>query len=130
MIKISDTAKKLIITMLILSVCAFAIGLAFISRLNISALSYGLGIVVGYAFSVFKLILMERSLNRSVEMDKQNAQSYARLQYTMRYFLTLIVLVGAVFIKEISLLGTIIGVAIVQPAAYIVGVMENRKKSK
>ncbi len=130
MTKISDTAKQLLITMLILTVCAFVIGLFFISRLNISAFSYGLGLLVGFLFSALKLILTERSLNKSVEMDKQNAQSYARAQYMARYFLTLLVLVGAALIKSISLLGAIIGVLIVQPAAFIVGIMENRRKSK
>lgn len=135
MFKISDMAKKLIIIQLILTAAAFVIGAFLIPSdgsfsLAVSIPSYGLGLALGFIFSALKLILLEKSLSKSVDMNKDSAQTYARFQYMLRYFLTFGVLVAAAVIKPISLLGTIIGIIMTQPAALIAGFSENRKQSR
>ncbi|MCD7777522.1 MAG: ATP synthase subunit I [Clostridiales bacterium] len=126
MIKISDVSKKLLLYLFALCVIAFGLGCVFIPKdgsfyLAVSVGSYGLGLAFGYVFCALKQVLLERAVEKSLDMDKETAAGYARLQFMFRYFLTFIVLAAAAVIDCISLLGAVMAVLLVQPAAYLAG---------
>lgn len=129
---ISDTNKRVLKTLFVLSVIAFFVGFLFVPKYGSIVMaksmpSYGLGILLGYALSCIRLVLLEKSLNKSVEMEKESASNYARLQYMVRYFLTLAILIVVAVTDVASLLGTLIPLLLVQPAVYIVGIKEKEK---
>lgn len=116
--KLSDVSKKIIITLLAISLVAFGIG-AFIVN---DIIAYAKGLAFGTLFTILKLILLERTLNKSINMPAANASNYARLHYMMRYFLTGVVLVVSALEPSINMFGVIIGLIILRPAVYIVNI--------
>ncbi|MCD7905731.1 MAG: ATP synthase subunit I [Clostridiales bacterium] len=135
MVKFSETYKRVVLIQLGLCLIAFVIGGVFIPfdgsfSLAPSFFSYALGIGLGFLFSCLKLYMLEKSLEKSVDMEKKDASSYARLMYMARYFITLVVLGAAAFIKEVSLLGMFLSIILLQPAAIIAGIREKRLKEE
>lgn len=84
-------------------------------------LPYILGLLLGTVFSIVKLILLEKSIDKSLEMDGTPAQNYIFTQYILRYILTALVLFFAVTDKNLNIIGFIIGLFSLQLSAYITG---------
>ena len=123
--KISNTCKQLIIIMISLSFICLGIGL-FLTK-NIKGLF--LGYLLGTIFSVLKLILLEKTLERAVSMDRNKAIGYTRLHYCFRYFLTIIVIVVAGLSKgDISLVGVLVSLILLRPAIFIVRLKDKENK--
>lgn len=82
--------------------------------------AYGVGLLLGTGLSALKVILLEKSLQRSIDMEGKMAGNYANLQMVGRYFLTIAVLALAVFFRTIvGVFGVVIGIISLQIAAYI-----------
>ena len=120
----SDTTKNVIKVILVLELLAFGIGAFFTKNI----LYWALGIAVGTVISAARLILLERTLKKSLDMPPQNAQSYTQLHYSMR----MIGIVAAAFIVVkvgfIDIVGFVIGLLPVQPAVYIQGLLSKKDK--
>ena len=111
----TDTVKKMLLCIAGLTAAALVIGL--VAGIG-TPLKYALGLFLGSAISAGKALLMERTLNKSLDMEKKAAENYARLMFLGRYFLTAILLVlAAVFL---SLWGAVIGLVTLQISAYLV----------
>ncbi|WRS26583.1 ATP synthase subunit I [Oscillospiraceae bacterium MB08-C2-2] len=83
-------------------------------------LPFAMGLLAGTLLSMAKVILLEKSLGRSMDMKKKQAQNYAGLQAAMRYLLTILVVVVVVFLPAVfGVFGTIIGILSLQLSAYI-----------
>lgn len=124
--KISSTTKQILIMMFALSLILFGIGSLFTENI----LSFFIGFLLGTGFSMLKLILLEKTISRAMEMPQEKAINYTRLHYTLRYILTGVVLLIAVFRKEqIDLIAVIIGLIILRPAIYLVALKEKRIKN-
>lgn len=122
MFKISYITKQIIIVMSALSLLFFGLGTFFSD--NIMALF--IGYLFGTVFSILKLILLEKSLESSLNMEKNRAVSYTRFHYSLRYILTGAMLFIAASNKEkISLVGVIVSLITLRPALYLVNL---RKK--
>jgi len=90
-------------------------------------LAFGLGLLTGCALSVLKVILLEKAFNKAVDMGKEKAPNYARLQAVLRYGLTIVVMLGAVvFPRFIGLFGIIAGILSLQLASYITGFLRRK----
>ncbi|MBQ6555482.1 MAG: ATP synthase subunit I, partial [Firmicutes bacterium] len=76
----SHDTKSLIKIILVLELIVLVIGMFFIKN----PLSYALGILLGTAVSAARLVLLERALNKAVDMSPTDAQNYTRLQYSLR----------------------------------------------
>ena len=76
-----------------------------------------------------KIMLLEKAVNRSVDMPPADAQNYMRLNYMSRYFLTGIVVFVALVSDWISLLGVVLGLFAFTPATFITGKLETAKKA-
>lgn len=124
MIKISEISKKIMLIMTAICLTALGIGAMIIDMNNIS--HYIWGLLFGLVFSIFKLLLLEKTLNKSVDMTAGNAENYARLHYMMRYFLTGAVLVISALIDIHTMIGVIIAVFSLRPAIFIVNRQINK----
>ncbi|MBR1738087.1 MAG: ATP synthase subunit I [Firmicutes bacterium] len=118
---ISITCKRIIFLTAAFGLIFFGIGVF----LTDNALFFAKGIIFGTVFSILKVILLEKTLKKAVNMGQANAQNYTRLHYSLRYFLTGVVVVVAALVKSISLLGVVLGLAAMTPAVFIAGKMEN-----
>lgn len=125
MTKISNTTKQIIFMMLALSLIFFGIGSLFTENI----LAFFLGFLLGTGFSILKLILLEKTIDKAMEMPQEKAVSYTRLHYTLRYILTGAVLLIASLREDISLIAVIIGLIILRPAIYLVALKEKRIKN-
>ena len=115
--KISDTSKQIIVTTIALFCIIFGIATFIVSDVK--------SFLIGLAFSILKLILLEKTLNKAMDMTGAKAVNYTRIHYTLRYFLTFIVLLIAVF-RDFNIIGVIIGILLTVPAIYIVN-FKNKK---
>ncbi len=121
--KLSQTAVKLIIAILALSVLISGVAIVGFNNVNFCG-----GLAFGAFFSAFKIILTERSIEHTVNLNNEkSAEAYARAQYALRYFITGGVLISAALIDSVNLYGAIVGVLLAQPAGYIVMFLEGRQ---
>lgn len=126
MIKISNITKQIIYVNIALAFVIFGIGSLFVENI----LPLFLGLLLGTIFSVLKLILIEITIKKSLDMPQERAVSYARLHYTLRFMLSgAVLLVAALNQEKISLIATIISLIILSPATHIVSLKEKLKKN-
>lgn len=122
MFKLSDTSKRLVKVMLAVSLIGLGVGV-IVTQIWFPSetFKYVYGIVFGMVFSVLKLMLLERTLNKSANFPEGQAQNYVRLHYMLRYFLTGAVLVVAAVKGGVSsILGVVVCLASLRPAVHIV----------
>ena len=121
MFKLSDTSKRLVKVMLAICLIAFGCGIIVTGIwFPDEIFKFAYGVLFGCIFAVLKLILLERSLNKSVNMPEGQAQNYIRLHYMLRYFLTGVVLAVAAVRGISALIGVVICLFSLRPAIFIV----------
>lgn len=107
--------KKFVLLTVLCSAAILLIGSFFVS----DVLGFIVGVVMGCVISVLKIILLARTLDNAINMQKGDISNYMRLQYILRYSLTSIGLVVAALIPFIDLFGAIGGVLSMYLAAYM-----------
>ena len=112
---INMMAKRFVSLTIISSIIILLIGSFFLE----DVLGFALGVALGCLVSVLKILLLARSLDTAVNMEKKDVSNYMRLQYTLRYSLTTIGLIGAALIPIVDLFGAIGGVLSMYLAAYM-----------
>lgn len=129
MFNLSDTCKKLICVTAVCALILYFLGIATILMgiLNESILAFTLGAVFGSVFTFLKIMLLEKSVQKAVNMSPEDSRNYMRANYMSRYFLTGVVVLVAIFVKNISLIGVILGLFSMTPAAFITGKLEKDK---
>jgi len=107
--KLSATAKGIILGILAFSALGLIIGLFFVP----DQAFYAIGVGLGAAMSILKIIILERSVAKLTEADYEDVKTVKnlmRLGYTTRYLLTAVVFVGAVLLMGTwGLVGTFVG---------------------
>jgi len=120
--ELSITAQIICKALAVLYLVLLAIGLVvnFFLYPFEKPLPFAVGLLAGTVLSVLKVVLLEKSLVKSMDMDGKIATNYSNVQMVARYFLTIIVLFLAAFFRNvIGLFGTVAGILALQPAAYI-----------
>lgn len=106
--------NQLIIKILIISGIGFFIGCFFVENI----FWWAKGIAFGAIFSSLKLVLMEKTFEKVVVKEPNQAKIYAQINYFARYLLTGLVLVIAALEPSINIVGTIIGLISMKFAAF------------
>lgn len=117
--ELSKASRKMILVICIAALAFIAVGtavcLAVGSIPSIEALFFSIGVILTSALNVGKVLLLERSVKKTVEMDDPNAgKNYIRLQYLLRYFITALILVVAGLTPFISIWGALAGIFTLQ----------------
>lgn len=110
---LSDTAKKMM--MLIIGLCCIVAGIGAVVT---KSYVFSFGVLYGGAFACLKVVLMEKTITTAVEKGPK-ANSYARLHYLLRFFLTGLAIVIAIFNPNISMLGAVLGIISLNVSAYL-----------
>jgi len=83
---------------------------------------YASGLLLGCVHSVLKVVLLEKSISNTADMEKKPAENYAKLQFLMRYAITGVTFAIVIIFRGVfGLFGTILGVLSLQAAAHITG---------
>jgi ABC-type Fe3+-siderophore transport system permease subunit len=133
MFKFTNTSKKLLFSLLALSVVALVIGCVLIATGHFFTSSipyYIVGIAVGFLFDAIKVIMMTNAIEKAVDMTPKDAANYVRLQYSSRFFLTLVVLVAAYKVPFVDPVGVIIELLLLQPASYITNLIISKDEKR
>lgn len=91
-------------------------------------LAFSLGLVLGSLLTVFKIYLLQRSIQQAVDQEEHAAKNYATLQFLLRHGLTLGFLVLCVLSDHVGLFGGILGFLTMQFSAYIANYLLSRKE--
>ena len=119
---ISGTAAIMLVSLCGLFALLLAAGLlvsSFVYPFE-QPLPYAVGLLLGIVSSMIKVVLMDRSINRSVELEGRRAQGYATLHTLLRTGVTILFMLLAVFLpKFVGVFGIILGILSLQFTAYI-----------
>lgn len=120
-------SKKSIVISMAVKVCvivgiSFFFGLIFIEDWK----PFAKGLALGGIFTILKIQLMYITFSKAVNKNGKSAQAYASFHYSLRYFLTLIVLVIGALEPSMNVFGVAIGILSMKVAAYWQGVMDKR----
>ncbi len=122
---ISQTASKLILCIVALVSLISGVSIVIFDNINFCG-----GVVFSGFFVILKLIITERSIEHSLNLDPKSAENYMKGQYAVRYFLTGGVLLASALIEPINIYGAAVGILLAQPAGYIVMFLESRSGNK
>lgn len=94
--------------------------------------AYAAGLLAGTLLSAVKIVLMEKMLDRAADTaDAKGAKSYGALSVTFRNLLTVAVFLLVFFFRDIfGLFGAIIGVLLIQLAAFLTGIILRKDSIK
>ena len=113
--KLSEPARKMLFVIFIVSVVFIA---ARIIYNPLSSLPFTLGLVLTAGLSALKVRMLDRAIDKAVDMEKNKAARFIQLQNIFRLVLTGVVLMFAALSSAISLLGATIGILTWPIAAY------------
>jgi len=124
MSNLSDTAKVIIRNIAILGVLEIVLGVILILAVAFLSATYIpghiIGIVVGSLTSVYRVRHLEKSINRSVEMqDKTSSVRYFRLRYFLRALMTVAVLIVSFLLPFINIISVLVGLSNMMIGAYM-----------
>jgi len=116
MVKLSNTAKKMMMVVLIL-VGVFILASAVYYR-SFAFLPFAIGAILGGGLNVVKIFLLNSIVEKTVAGDIGVTTRSFYGQYFFRFFLTIAVLALAVWVPFISLWGAAAGIVTFPIAAY------------
>lgn len=116
--QLTDLAKNMIRSILIIAVI-FTVGVAIYYR-SLDFLPFMLGVVLGSAVSIYKVILLESAIDKALDMEKKRAGNYVSLQHLLRLLLSGVALVLGALVPWISLWGVVVGILAFQLALYTI----------
>ena len=113
---LSDIAKKM--TLVIVVSLLLPIAASIVYYRSFAFLPFALGVLLGAALNILKVILLDHTVKRVVDKSQKNAENYVRFQHFLRFLLTGLVFVASVFLPFINIWGTAAGVFTMQIALF------------
>ena len=113
---LSKLANKMIRTILI--VAGIALIISIIYYRSLAFLPFLFGVVLGALSSIVKVILLDRTVNKAVSMEKKAAQRYVSRQQLVRMLVSAVPLLIGAFVDGVSIWGAVVGVLAYQLGAY------------
>lgn len=111
----SCIARKTMIVVCGLFVLVVAAGIAF--RRSFAFMPFALGALLGTALNILKIILLDRSVQKVIQMDPKDARNHVRSQHFFRLLLTALAFAVAVLLPgSVSIWGVAAGVCTLQVA--------------
>jgi len=113
---LSNIAKRMITVVGGLSLALIVAGIACFKLF--SFFPFLLGVIMGAGVTILRIVMLERAVNKALEMDQERAANYLRLQHLLRYLVTGAVLVAAALLPPVNLWGAIAGVMTMPVATF------------
>lgn len=123
--KLSDLAKRMIRAILfIVIVCILG---SIIYHRSLDFLPFLFGAIIGSAFSIFKVFLLDRAVDKALTMEKYKALKYVFFQSILRLLISGIALLIGALVPLISLWGVVAGIVAFPLATYSEKFRTNKK---
>lgn len=87
---------------------------------SMAFLPFMLGLALGSAVSIAKVILVDRAVDKALSMDRSRAGTYVGAQYLLRMLLTAAALIISAVVPWMSIWGAAAGVLAFQIGIYLV----------
>lgn len=116
--KLSNLAKKMVSTILIIAMACVLLSIIYYRSLKF--FPFALGVFLGSAVSITKVLLLERAVDKAITMDQVKAGIYVSMQHVLRLLLSGIALLLGAVVEQISLWGVVAGILAFQLAVYYV----------
>lgn len=138
---LSKTAKIMILSVIAVCIILLIVGLIILNLIEYynvfgdkfeveKNLPFAIGLMLGGVSSIIKVILIERALNRTLDIeDEQQAKNMGQMFYMGRFIFSFAVLLVGVLVKFFGFFGTILGVFSLRVAAHITSVIEAKNKN-
>jgi glucan phosphoethanolaminetransferase (alkaline phosphatase superfamily) len=123
--KLSDLARRMIIIILITAFACVLISVVYYRSLKF--LPFMIGVLLGTAVSIFKVFLLEYTVNNALTMEKTKASGYVSIQYILRFLLTGIILYLGAVVPQISIWGVAVEIFNERNVEVVVGASGNAK---
>lgn len=114
--KLSDAAKKMIISISIITLICI-LGSAVYYR-SLDFLPFMYGVFLGSFVSIVKVFLLEHAVDKAITMEQKNAGNYVGIQHMLRLLLSGGALVLGALVPQISLWGAAAGILAFQFSTY------------
>ena len=114
--RLSDLAKRMIFTILIIALTCILGSVIYYRSLDF--LPFMFGVLIGSALSIAKVFLVERTVDKVLAMEKKVAGNYVSIQHIMRLLLSGVVLFLGATVPQISLWGVVAGILAFQLAVF------------
>lgn len=85
---------------------------------SLAFLPFVFGVLLGSAVSIFKVFLLERTVDKALTMEGKHAGNYVSIQHILRLLLSGVVLFLGAVVPQISLWGVAAGIFSFQLAIY------------
>lgn len=125
--KLSNLAKKIVSTILIIAMACVLLSIIYYRSLKF--FPFALGVFLGSAVSITKVLLLERAVDKAITMDQVKAGIYVSMQHVLRLLLSGIALLLGAVVEQISLWGVVAGILAFQLAVYYVNFHKEVKPS-
>ncbi|NLV86097.1 MAG: hypothetical protein GX025_02590 [Clostridiales bacterium] len=120
--KPTQLAKKMILIICVLMLIFMAASAIYYRSL--ACLPFIYGCLLGGALSSYKVILLDKTVDKALGLEQSTADNYVKLQHLLRFFLSAAVLVAAALVPAISLWGAVAGVFSFQLSLYVLRLTE------
>jgi len=145
---LSTEGKSLLKGVLILSVASALVGLFVVPAQGLATsnvlgwdlelqlqvhnrINFALGVALAAVASVIKVFMLEKSINKAMNMDASKAHVYMSVSYLPRMILTGVALVAsAIFFGIFGIFGALAGTLSLTISVYIIRTLENRNKKQ
>ena len=121
--KLSPLGKRMVMMIGAAALVMILGGIVFFR--SIEALYFAFGVILTSALNVLKVFMLERTVGKTLEMDKESrGETYLRLQGVFRFFLTAVVLLGVGLVQIyahppfINVFGVIFGLFTLQISVF------------
>ncbi len=114
--KISSIAKKMIYIILIIAFVSILASVIYYRSLGF--IPFFIGVLLGSTVSIFKVLLLEHTVDKALTMEQKRAGVYVSLQHLLRLLASGIVLAVGAIVEQIDLWGVVIGILAYQLAVY------------
>lgn len=115
--ELSSIAKRMIVTILILTLICTLGSVLYYRSLDFLPFLYGA--ILGSAVSIAKVILLERAIDKALNMGKRRAGGYVGIQHLLRLLISGVALFIGAVVPQISLWGVAAGILSFQLAVYM-----------
>jgi hypothetical protein len=117
--ELSDTAKKMMLIILSLSFILLIISI-FLIPINTNHILFSIGLLLGTLSSMLKVYLTEKGIKKTMDLEPSAAQHQFRIQYLIRYAITIIIFTGSILISLEIFFGATVGSITLPLSGYIV----------
>ena len=114
--KLSDIAKRMIRVIVICAYIIIIVGAVLSFLYTAKFLPIALGAVFGAAISILKVIMIDRTVKKTVGMKPETAGNYVRMQHLLRFAVTGVLFIVAAMVPFINIFSAAAGILSFQAA--------------